>query len=164
MMKESDNLCAEAVFYQLGKSRKQVAAVIADLIARANAASPAGGETASTIADGSGLSLYNYQTPETFTRLLAYAAARPDNIYNPLLEALPIASVDGTLKNRMAGTAAGIAVRAKTGTVTAISSLVGYTTQRSTNHLIAFAIMNQGVPRSAQGRAFQDEVCRLLSE
>ena len=122
------------------------------------------GEGSSTVADGSGLSLYNYQTPETFTRLLGYAAARPDSIFQPLLAALPIAGVDGTLKNRMQGTAAEVAVRAKTGTVTAVSTLVGYTTQRSTNHLLAFAIMNQGVKSGAQGRALQDEVCRVISE
>ena len=154
MMKESDNLCAEAVFYQLGRTRKEVAARMQGLL----------GEGSSTVADGSGLSLYNYQTPETFTRLLGYAAARPDSIYLPLLAALPIAGVDGTLKNRMGGTAAEVAVRAKTGTVTAVSTLVGYTTQRSSNHLLAFAIMNQGVRSGAQGRKLQDEVCRVISE
>ena len=154
MMKESDNLCAEAVFYQMGKSRKQIAPVIHQII----------GTGTSVVADGSGLSLYNYQTPETFTRLLAYAAARPDSIFNPLLAALPIAAVDGTLKKRMAGTPAAANVRAKTGSVTAVSTLVGYTTQRSTGHLIAFAIMNQGVQRMADGRALQDKICILLSE
>ena len=83
---------------------------------------------------------------------------------NPLLESLPIAAIDGTLKKRMAGTAAAANVRAKTGSVTAVSTLVGYTTQRSTNQLIAFAIMNQGVSRMADGRSFQDKVCVLLSE
>ena len=154
MMKESDNLCAEAVFYQMGKSRKQIAPMIHQII----------GKGPSVIADGSGLSLYNYQTPETFTRLLTYAAARPDSIFNPLLTALPIAAVDGTLKKRMAGTPAAANVRAKTGSVTAVSTLVGYTTQRSTGHLIAFAIMNQGVQRMADGRSLQDKICILLSE
>ncbi len=167
MMKESDNLCAEAVFYQLGRTRKQAATVIADVIMRAYAAFPlplAGGESSSTIADGSGLSLYNYQTPETFTRLLSYAASRPDEILTPLLQALPIASVDGTLKKRMAATPAEANVRAKTGSVSAVSTLVGYTTQRSTGHLIAFAIMNQGVRTMAEGRNFQDRLCVALSE
>lgn len=181
MMKESDNLCAEAVFYQLrptsgpsrngaqGKhySRKLAAGAVEDVIERAyslqSLASITGGD-GSVIADGSGLSLYNYQTPETFTHLLAYAAARPDSVLNPLLEAMPIAAVDGTLKKRMAGTEAAANVRAKTGSVTAVSTLVGYTTQRSTGHLIAFAIMNQGVERMAQGRALQDQVCILLSQ
>ena len=154
MMKESDNLCAESVFYQLGRSRKLIAPRIYQIL---NA-------EGSSVADGSGLSLYNYQTPEVFTRLLAYAAARPDSIFNPLLEALPIAGIDGTLKKRMTGTPAAANVRAKTGSVTAISTLVGYTTQRSTNQLMAFAIMNQGVSRMAEGRNFQDKVCVLMSE
>ena len=167
MMKQSDNLCAESVFYQMGRSRKQVAAAIDNVINRAFVVSSPNAvpkELSSTVADGSGLSLYNYQTPETFTRLLTYAATRPDSILNPLLAALPIAAVDGTLKSRMAATPAAQNVRAKTGSVTAISTLVGYTTQRSTGHLIAFAVMNQGVRRMAEGRSFQDRVCVLLSQ
>lgn len=175
MLKESDNLCAEAVFYQLkpapvpgakrtalGKhySRKQAAEVINDVIARSLNDAP----SSSLVADGSGLSLYNYQTPETFTRLLTYALVQRDRILTPLLEALPIAGLDGTLKKRMIGTPAAANVRAKTGSVSAVSTLVGYTTQRSTGHLIAFAIMNQGVTRMADGRDFQDRVCILLSE
>ena len=64
----------------------------------------------------------------------------------------------------MTGTPAAANVRAKTGSVTAISTLVGYTTQRSTNQLMAFAIMNQGVSRMTEGRNFQDKVCVLMSE
>ena len=179
MLKESDNLCAEAVFYHVGKayaiysrlsestksySRKNASSAVAAVINKSYLPVWGGREGTSTVADGSGLSLYNYQTPAAFTCLLAYATTRPEAILNPLMAALPIASVDGTLKNRMSGTAAAANVRAKTGTVTAISSLVGYTTQRSTGHLIAFAIMNQGVERAAEGRALQDKICALLSE
>lgn len=180
MMKESDNLCAEAVFYQLaplgaaaaakgGKSysRKQAVAVVNAVIAHAYETAPIGAAlpaVASTIADGSGLSLYNYQTPETFTRLLTYAALRQEQIFTPLLASLPIAATDGTLKKRMAGTAAAGNVRAKTGSVSAVSTLVGYTTQRSTGHLIAFAIMNQGLRTMAEGRNLQDRICCALSE
>ncbi|MBP5770805.1 MAG: D-alanyl-D-alanine carboxypeptidase/D-alanyl-D-alanine-endopeptidase [Bacteroidaceae bacterium] len=184
MMKESDNLCAEAVFYQMGReklargkhySRKQVISIINGVIENAYTSTSlpslmeeARGGSSSissfTIADGSGLSLYNYQTPETFTRLLSYALSRQDSIFTPLLTALPIAAVDGTLKNRMADTPAAANVRAKTGSVSAVSTLVGYTTQRSTNHLIAFAIMNNGLPRMAEGRALQDKICMILSE
>ena len=153
MLKESDNLCAEAVFYQMGKTRKDIAQRISELVG-----------SGPSIADGSGLSLYNYQTPATFTSLLAYATVNADSIFTPLMEALPIAAVDGTLKNRMADTPAAANVHAKTGSVTAVSTLVGYLTQRSTDHLIAFAILNNGLPRMAEGRALQDKICIILSE
>lgn len=178
MLKDSDNLCAEAVFYQVAKmyaiytkfkattksySRKNGASACSAVISKSYLPQWGGRESTSIVADGSGLSLYNYQTPATFTCLLAYATTRPEAILNPLLAALPIAAVDGTLKNRMSGTPAAANVRAKTGSVSAVSTLVGYTTQRSTGHLIAFAIMNQGVERMAEGRALQDKICVLLS-
>ena len=155
MLKESDNLCAEAVFYQLGPTRKAVEQ-------RIRAALPVSADA--VIADGSGLSLYNYQTAETFTNLLLHAVAQPDSILTPLLAALPIAATDGTLKRRMADTPAAGNVRAKTGSVTAVSTLVGFTRQRSTGHLIAFAILNQGVRTMAEGRNLQDRICIALSE
>lgn len=179
MMKESDNLCAEAVFYHVAKaygafssikestksySRKNGAAAVSAVINKSHLPTWGGREGISTVADGSGLSLYNYQTPAAFTCLLAYATTQPERILNPLMAVLPVASVDGTLKNRMAGTPAAQNVRAKTGSVSAVSTLVGYTTQRSTGHLIAFAIMNQGVRSMAEARDFQDRVCRLISE
>ena len=57
------------------------------------------------IADGSGLSLYNYVSAELEVQLLRYAYNQP-NIYNTLLPTLPIAGVDGTLKKRMRNTPA----------------------------------------------------------
>lgn len=58
------------------------------------------------------------------SKMLRYAYQN-DNIYNHLNQALPIAGVDGTLKKRMKGSLASGNVRAKTGTVTGISSLAG---------------------------------------
>jgi D-alanyl-D-alanine carboxypeptidase/D-alanyl-D-alanine-endopeptidase (penicillin-binding protein 4) len=79
------------------------------------------------------------------------------------MESLPIAGVDGTLKDRMRGTKAQGNVRAKTGTLTGISSLAGYCTTAQ-GHQLCFAIINQGVMRAATGKAFQDRVCKLLTE
>lgn len=165
MMKDSHNLSAESVFYQMAAasgtrhaSRKQAAQWMNDLLQRS------GGRTdLSTVADGSGLSLYNYQTAANFVCLLTYAS-RSERILPTLWNALPIAAVDGTLKSRMADTPAAANVHAKTGSVSAVSTLVGYTTQRSTNHLIAFAILTQGVVHMAEGRNLQDQICIVLSE
>ena len=74
------------------------------------------------LADGSGLSLYNYVSAELLCTLLKYAWNSP-MIYDALWFSLPIAGVDGTLENRMLNTAADGNVRAKTGTLTGISSL-----------------------------------------
>ena len=111
-------------------------------------------------ADGSGLSLYNYISPELEVKMLRYAYQN-DNIYNHLNQALPIAGVDGTLKKRMKGSFASGNVRAKTGTVTGISSLAGYC-KSSNGHMLCFSIINQGLLHGRNGRAFQDRVCTVL--
>jgi D-alanyl-D-alanine carboxypeptidase/D-alanyl-D-alanine-endopeptidase (penicillin-binding protein 4) len=162
MMKESDNLYAESMFYQLaaaGGSRPAKAsharAAINRLIEKIGL-----NPSAYKVADGSGLSLYNYVSAELLTRLLRYAW-RNRNISDCLMPALPIAGVDGTLKNRMKGSTAAGNVRAKTGTLTGISSLAGYCTAAN-GHELCFAIINQGVLRNSEGRTFQDYVCYVL--
>ncbi len=164
MMKDSDNLYAESLFYHLaarsGKpyaDAKQAAAQVGAIIRRVGL-NPADYR----IADGSGLSLYNYATPELLVRFLRYAW-RNKFIYNHLKPALPIAGKDGTLKRRMRKTSAAGAVFAKTGSVTGVSTLSGYTTAAN-GHQLCFAIMNQGVRRGVDGRDFQDSVCRILTK
>ncbi|MDE6003242.1 MAG: D-alanyl-D-alanine carboxypeptidase, partial [Prevotella sp.] len=113
-------------------------------------------------ADGSGLSLYNYVSAELLCALLRHAWRSP-RIIGTLMPALPIAGVDGTLKDRMKKTPAQGNVRAKTGTLTGISSLSGYCTAAN-GHQLCFSIINQGVMRNATGKAFQDRVCNALCE
>ena len=55
-------------------------------------------------------------------------------------EALPVAGVDGSLRNRMKGTAAERKVRAKTGTIDRVHTLSGYLTSAAGERL-AFSIM-----------------------
>jgi D-alanyl-D-alanine carboxypeptidase/D-alanyl-D-alanine-endopeptidase (penicillin-binding protein 4) len=112
------------------------------------------------IADGSGLSLYNYVTVELLVTLLRHAWRTP-SVSKALMPALPVAGVDGTLKSRMQKTLAQGNVRAKTGTLTGISSLAGYCTAPN-GHELAFAIINQGILDKTSGKAFQDRVCQVL--
>ena len=112
------------------------------------------------VADGSGLSLYNYVTPDMEVQLLRYAAKKPE-IIEKLLPSLPVAGVDGTLKSRMKGTKAQGNVQAKTGTVTGVSALAGYCTAAN-GHRLCFSIINMGIPKAKVGRDFQDRVCALL--
>ena len=114
------------------------------------------------IADGSGLSLYNYLSPELEVSILRYTF-KHQAMYEHLLPSLPIAGEDGTLKKRMKDTSAAGNVKAKTGTVTGVSALAGYCTA-SNGHRLCFSIMNQGIEKSSDGRAFQDKVCMILCD
>jgi len=162
MMKRSDNFYAECVFYQLAAQgerkwvgRKEAVAYI-DLLIRKVGLTPADYQ----IADGSGVSLYNYISPELLVRLLQYAWQK-EPIRQSLYASLPIAGVDGTLEKRMLKTAAQGNVRAKTGTVDGVSSLSGYATTPE-GHVLVFSIINMGIPRAAVGRDWQDKVCTAL--
>lgn len=162
MMKESDNLYAESMFYQIAASTGKRPAetaharqLIKQLLTRAGVSG-----VQYRIADGSGLSLYNYVTPELMIRLLRYAYLKRD-VMAALYPALPVAGVDGTLKKRMTKGFAFENVHAKTGTVSGVSSLAGYC-RSANNHLLAFCIINQGVMKNADGRNFQDKVCEAM--
>jgi D-alanyl-D-alanine carboxypeptidase/D-alanyl-D-alanine-endopeptidase (penicillin-binding protein 4) len=158
MMKQSNNLYAESVYYQIGLSQgkpstaKKAKAVEEVLLKKMGL-----GDAIHRFADGSGLSLYNYVSAEIEVAFLRYAYARKE-IYDVLYDVLPIAAVDGTIDKRMAGTPAAGNVRAKTGTLSGVSSLSGYCTAPN-GHVLCFAIMNQGVMRTAVAKAMQDKLC-----
>ena len=162
MMKESDNLYAEAMFYQLaarsGKpyaSRKEAGHCIERLIGRM------GFDPGKyLVADGSGVSLYNYLTPELEVAFLGYAY-RDQVIFPVFYESLPVAGMDGTLKRRMGNRWTKGRVRAKTGTLEGVSTLAGYALAAN-GHLLAFCIMNQGVERVRDAQDFQDKVCEWM--
>ena len=163
MMKDSDNLYAESMFYQTGASSHRPArANDAARVARALIERAGLNSSHYRIADGSGLSLYNYLSAELEVRILRYTYQHQD-IYSHLLPSLPIAGEDGTLKKRMKNTSAAGNVQAKTGTVTGVSSLAGYCTA-SNGHRLCFSIMNQGIEKSSDGRAFQDKICMILCD
>lgn len=164
MLKDSDNFYAESMFYQTAASsgRRPARASDARTLTKQFVKRLGLGGNPYKIADGSGLSLYNYVSAELLVTLLRYAYSHQD-IFDHLLPALPIAGVDGTLKKRMtAGNTSGN-VMAKTGTLTGISSLAGYLTTADGRQL-CFAVINQGVMRNKDGRDFQDRVCSVLCE
>lgn len=162
MMKESDNLYAESMFYQLAAAGGAHPAKASHARAAINRLIQKIGLTPSRykVADGSGLSLYNYVSAELLVRLLRYAW-RNKNIGDCLMPTLPVAGFDGTLKSRMKGDYTCGNVRAKTGTLTGISSLAGYCTAAN-GHELCFAIINQGVLRNNDGRTFQNHVGSAL--
>jgi D-alanyl-D-alanine carboxypeptidase/D-alanyl-D-alanine-endopeptidase (penicillin-binding protein 4) len=162
MMKESDNLYAECLYYQVAASygNRPARATYARGIEKQLVNSIGLNSDNYRFADGSGLSLYNYVSPELLARFLYFAWKSP-RIYQHLLPTLPIAGEDGTLKKRMKKTPAQGNVKAKTGTLTGIISLAGYLTAEN-GHELCFAIINQGVMRGKEARTFQDKVCVAL--
>ena len=164
IMKESDNLNAEAMLCRLGAqstgnrhiSAEDGLSAIRRLIKKLGHA-----PDRYNLADGCGLSNYNYISSELLVAFLKFAYSRTD-VFQKLYKALPIGGVDGTLKNRMRkGTPSYKNVHAKTGSFTAINCLAGYLTA-SNGHQIAFAIMNQNVLSGREARKFQDTVCDIL--
>ena len=154
IMKESDNLNAEALLCRLGAQatgKKHISDEDGLSVIRKQIKALGEDPDYYKLADGCGLSNYNYISPNLLIAFLKFAYSRTD--------VFPIGGVDGTLKYRMKrGTPSYKNVHAKTGSFTAINCLAGYL--RTTNgHEIAFAIMNQNVLSGAKARAFQDAVC-----
>lgn len=164
IMKESDNLNAEAMLCRLGAQatgRKRVSADDGLSAVRMLIKKLGYNPDRYNLADGCGLSNYNYLSPELLVAFLKYAYSRTD-VFQKLYKALPIGGVDGTLKNRMKkGTPSCRNVHAKTGSFTAINCLAGYL-KADNGHQIAFAIMNQNALSGREARAFQDAVCEII--
>jgi serine-type D-Ala-D-Ala carboxypeptidase/endopeptidase (penicillin-binding protein 4) len=111
--------------------------------------------------DGSGLSRNDMITAEASLQLLTYmhrhryAAAFRD--------ALPIAGVDGTLRNRLKGTVAENNLRAKTGTLSSASSLSGYVTTAAGEQLVFSIMVNNYPPGMSAPSVCIDPIAILLA-
>ena len=162
MMKESDNLYAESMYYQVAAStgNRPASAKSARNVERQLIRKVGLDPARYRLADGSGLSLYNYVSAELETKLLRYAY-QDENILPHLKQSLPIAGVDGTLKKRMRTGFAHANVKAKTGTVTGVISLAGYC-KAANGHDLCFSIINNGIMHSNNARNFADKVCEIL--
>jgi D-alanyl-D-alanine carboxypeptidase/D-alanyl-D-alanine-endopeptidase (penicillin-binding protein 4) len=88
--------------------------------------------------EGSGLSRDNLACPNATVALLQFMSRH--KCAEDYIAALPIAGVDGTLRNRMKGTPAAGNVRAKTGTLRWANSISGFVTTAAGEHL-AFSLM-----------------------
>jgi serine-type D-Ala-D-Ala carboxypeptidase/endopeptidase (penicillin-binding protein 4) len=139
LMKNSVNLYGETLLKTIG--------------ATAGAATFEGGRTAAAVAlqpwgvvpagvvqvDGSGLSRYNYVTPEALVTVLMHVDGSA-GMREPFEASLPVAGRDGTLAARMKGTAAEGNARAKSGTLANVRSLAGYVMSADGEPLV-FAIV-----------------------
>ena len=164
MNKPSDNWIAELIFKTIGaevigepgtwqKGRQAVTEFLSEII---DDPSP------HRFVDGSGLSRYNLLNAELLTDLLVHThqnfALMPE-----FLASLPIAGVHGTLKNRMQGMYAEKVLRAKTGTLSGVSALAGYTVTAD-DEVFAFGILiSHYVGSPALARGIQDKIGDYLT-
>jgi len=91
--------------------------------------------------DGSGLSRYDYVTPAALVTILTHID-RDAKLRAPFVDSLPIAGRDGSLANRMKGTAAEGNARAKTGSMSNVRALSGYVTSADGEPLVFSMIAN----------------------
>jgi serine-type D-Ala-D-Ala carboxypeptidase/endopeptidase (penicillin-binding protein 4) len=114
------------------------------------------------LTDGSGLSRGDLVTPQSVVQLLAYAQHQPWG--SDFMATLPVAGQDGTLENRLRGTAAGGRVHAKTGLVEHVNSLSGYATTRHGAHLLFSIFGNNTGIKGADGASAVDSICVAMVE
>ena len=164
MNKPSDNWIAEMLFKTIGaevkdepgtwkKGREAVTEFLGEIM---------GELPAHRFVDGSGLSRYNLLNVELLTNLLVYMYHNFEWMPE-FMTSLPIAGVDGTLKNRMQGMSAEKTLRAKTGTLSGVSALAGYT-KTADGEILAFGILvSHYVGSSATARGIQDKIGNYLT-
>ncbi len=111
--------------------------------------------------DGSGLSRYDYISPDQILKILI--AMRNSADWEIWYNALPVAGVDGTLRNRMKGSAAEGNVHAKTGTISNVRALSGYVTTASGEMLAFSFLVNAHLMTSKDTEGVTDGILELLA-
>lgn len=165
MMKESDNLFADMLFKKIGQVRfgrpgtwqKGSRAVRDFLIEQVGL-----DVERIVIMDGSGLSRYNQISPHHLVAALSWMK-KQFGCASEFCASLPISGTDGTLYNRMQDASLKGKVRAKTGTMTGISTLSGYATTKEGEDL-AFCIMLSGFTKKGEEykEQIEDKICDVL--
>ncbi len=112
--------------------------------------------------DGSGLSYHNLITAEMMVQLLDGMQHQTD-IFPLFYASLPIAGVDGTIRNRMKKTPAEGNLRAKTGTISGVSSLSGYVQTLDGERLVFSISMQNFIYPTRYYQRAQDKIGALLA-
>ncbi len=150
MMKVSQNQYAELLLKAVGIER------VREALRRWNVA-----DDSYVMADGSGLSRYNYVTSDALVRILQAMRGQSDDA-SAFVESLPVAGRDGTLAGRLMKTPAEGKVRAKTGTVDNVRAIAGYVETADGDTLVFSMIANNfTVPSSEVDAAADQALVRL---
>ena len=160
--KPSQNQIAEIFFKTLGLERAGVGTADSGrAVVERQLASWGIAPTSFAVRDGSGLSRHDYIAPEAIVRILD--VMRRSANYDVFRTSLPIAGVDGTIRNRMRGTAAAGNVHAKTGFVDKARSLSGYVTTADGRVLIFSLLCNNWTTSSREVDEVADAIAVRLA-
>lgn len=159
--KRSQNLHAEMLLRLLGarvQGEGSVAAghaAIGDFLERVGVAAEP-----EALRDASGLSPSDLLRPHEIVNLLAAMERHPRA--QAFRDSLPIAGVDGSLKNRFKGTPAEGRVLAKTGSIRNVNALAGYATRRDGERLAFSIVVNHFTGPSRDATAAIDAIVGVL--
>ena len=112
--------------------------------------------------DGSGVSHYNLLTTRMIYDLLQ-AMGRRQDLFPTYYASLPVAGIDGTLENRMRSSSANGTLRAKTGSLSAVTSLSGYVTTLDGETLVFSMAMQSYLGSSTRYKRIEDRVGSILA-
>jgi D-alanyl-D-alanine carboxypeptidase/D-alanyl-D-alanine-endopeptidase (penicillin-binding protein 4) len=154
----SDNFFAETLIKLLGAEfggagTTAAGAGVVEAFARANG-------SAVQATDGSGLTRSNRASPRQVVELLLGMQADPAG--EEFVQDLALAGQEGTVADRMEGTAAYGRCRTKTGTISGVSNLSGYCFNRS-GRVIAFSILMAGVGNLSLAHLDQDRIAAAVA-
>jgi D-alanyl-D-alanine carboxypeptidase/D-alanyl-D-alanine-endopeptidase (penicillin-binding protein 4) len=163
-LKPSENLYAQLLLLQVGAragatNRDTEQAALAEMQTFLRSAGIS--HDMAQLEEGSGLSRGCLVTPSATVRLLTFMNRHRNR--DNFVDALPIAGVDGTLRNRFKGTVAAGNLRAKTGTLGGVNTLSGYVTTAGKEKLV-FSIMLNNYRDENDARAAIDALALQLAE
>ncbi|HEX4249352.1 MAG TPA: D-alanyl-D-alanine carboxypeptidase/D-alanyl-D-alanine-endopeptidase [Pseudonocardia sp.] len=166
----SDNVLAESLARQVAIARGADPSFVGAAGAVKDTLTAAGFDVSGvTTVDGSGLSTDDLVPARLLGQIMAVAGGPASDKraqrLRPLLSGLPVAGGDGTLDDRFGAgdsTAGRGFVRAKTGTLTGVSTLAGVVTDTD-GRLLTFALMANGTSPS-QSRPRLDALAAALRE
>ena len=167
MLSESDNTMAEILGHLAGAAISGTGSFESAAAAVKTALTSLDISTADiSLFDSSGLSIDNRVPARTFTQVLS-ALARDMNLgwAWPIAGGMPVAGVTGTLSDRFlfapADSGAGM-VRAKTGTLVGVSSLVGSVVDKD-GRLLVFAFLADAITDIPSARSVLDQAAAALA-
>jgi len=162
LLKPSQNQIAELLFKTLGLEKTGVGSADSGQAVLERQLIAFGAEPDGfLIRDGSGLSRYDYLSPETLVRVLN--RVRSDTAFHVFYDALPIAGVDGSLRRRVKGTPAQGRIHAKTGSISNARSLSGYAITADSDTLIFSLLANNWITREQAVDSVHNRIMVLMA-